>query len=222
MSVQPVSAPGPQIRIRRTLVLAAGLIIAGAIAFGGLRQLSKRVPDPAPLQRIPKNAPFITTPDFVVDKMIELGEVTESDLVYDLGCGDGRIVITAARQHGCRGVGFDLNPERVAEAREKARQHGVEHLVTIEQQDVFQLDLSQANVIMIYLLPWMLEKLTAQFDRCPPGTRIVSHNYSIAGIESDKEVEVSEGRQDHYVIVYVTPLRRSAEQPKWRNWKDEK
>jgi ribosomal protein L11 methylase PrmA len=152
--------------------------------------------------------------------MIEVGDISAGDLVYDLGCGDGRIVITAAVQRGCRGVGFDIDPQRVLEARENAIEHGVQELVEIQQQDVFKTDLSKANVIVMYLLPWMLEKLTAQFERCPAGIRIVSHNYAIAGIDHDSVVEVSAGAERHFVYLYVTPLKRSAEQPKWRNWKD--
>jgi SAM-dependent methyltransferase len=218
--VTTTPVPTPRSTWRWTLACLAGLLVAGVFFHLHLRQRTKVSDELAPLQRIPRNAPFIVTPDVVVNKMVELGNISESDLVYDLGCGDGRIVIAAALQHGCRGIGFDLNPQLVEEATRNAHAQGVEHLVSIQQQDIFQLDLSRANVLMMYLLPWMLEKLATQFEQCPAGSRIVSHNFSIAGFDSDKAVEVRDGSNSHTVYLYVTPLKRSAVQPKWRNWKD--
>jgi SAM-dependent methyltransferase len=205
---------------RWTLAFLAGLLVAGAFFGMHLRQRAKVSDELAPLQRIPRNAPFIVSPDAVVDKMVEVGEISQSDLVYDLGCGDGRIVIAAAVQRGCHGIGFDIDLRRVEEATRNAQEQGVEHLVSFQHQDIFQLDLSRANVVMMYLLPWMLEKLVPQFEQCPAGTRIVSHNFSIAGFDADRIVQVGDGNTRHSVYLYVTPLKRSAVQPKWRNWKD--
>lgn len=171
--------------------------------------------DPSPLPRPKLNAPFIKSPDFVVNRMIELAEISERDLVYDLGCGDGRIVITAAVQTGCRGVGFDIDPARVAESKENVVRHGVEHLVTIEEKNIFDVDLSRANVILMYLLPWMVKELVPQFERCPPGTRIVSHDWEIEGVEKERTVVVDDDQEDlHYLHLYITPLKKRVEKKK--------
>ncbi|MGE0758362.1 MAG: cyclopropane-fatty-acyl-phospholipid synthase family protein [Pirellulaceae bacterium] len=206
---------------RRFLWLAVGLLtLASAAAYLVLSQRGAAQLDEAPLQRIPKNAPFITTPDPVVDKMIELGAISERDLVYDLGCGDGRIVVAAAVQRGCHGVGFDIDPQRVLEATERAQQQGVSGLVTIKQQDIFAVDLKEANVIVMYLLPWMVEKLTPQFQQLPAGTRIVSHDFKITDAIDQEVGEVTdETGHKHYVYKYVTPLTPNPESPKYRNWK---
>jgi SAM-dependent methyltransferase len=167
--------------------------------------------DESPLPRQGLNAPYIKTPDPVVEKMVELAQLTENDLVYDLGCGDGRIVITAALRTGCRGVGFDINPERVAEARENAKRNGVEGRVTIEEQDVFKVDLSKADAAIMYLLPWMMNKLLPQFEQMKPGARIVAHDYWIDCVEPDKYVEVpTANRTDgHGIYLYTTPLKKN-------------
>lgn len=204
------------------ILLVGSLAVVGAV-YGTFKLYQFADPenfDPSPLPREVHNAPFITTPPEVVDKMIEMGQITDQDLVYDLGCGDGRIVIGAALQRGCRGVGFDYDPQRVAEATENVKKHNVESLVTIQQQDVFQLDLTPANVIVMYLLPGMLQKLIPSFDRCPPGTRIVSHDFEIEGVQAEKTEVVSvEPNQDHRVCLYVTPLKKLPEKPKWkRKW----
>jgi SAM-dependent methyltransferase len=204
------------------LALWITLAIVTAAAAFGIRYFSSHAffVDPAPVQRTPRNAPFITSPDAVVNKMVEMARISDGDLVYDLGCGDGRIVITAAVQRGCRGVGFDLDPKRVAESIENARLHGVDHLVTIKEQDLFEVDLREAQVIMMYLLPWMIEKLTPKLEQCAPGTRIVSHDFRIEGIENQEVTVVPLEDKPHYVYAYVTPLTRSSKQPKYRNWKD--
>src|SRR5688572_3402031 len=96
---------------------------------------------------------FVPTPQEAVDRMLELAEVKKGDLVYDLGCGDGRIVVTAAKKFGARGIGFDVDPQRIKESTENVRTNGVEKLVSIKQQDIFTLDLSKADVVTLYLLP---------------------------------------------------------------------
>lgn len=167
---------------------------------------------PADEFRIGLNAPFITTPDAVTDKMIDVAEIAENDVVYDLGCGDGRLVITAAMKRGCRGVGIDIDPERVAEARANAKLHGVDHLVEIREQDVFTVDLREADVILMYLLPWMTKRLVPQFQEMKPGSRIVAHDFGIGDIkyiEPDSTHEVRFEAADnnkHLVHRWATPL----------------
>ena len=113
--------------------------------------------------------------------MLQLGEVTSQDTVYDLGCGDGRIIIAAAKQCGARGVGVDIEPYRVAESQANAQAAGVEPLVTFRHQDAMTVDLSAATVVMIYLVHWSTEKLRPVILKSArPGTRVISHNFGMA------------------------------------------
>jgi ribosomal protein L11 methylase PrmA len=164
--------------------------------------------DSSPIPRPTKNAPYIVTPDEVTDKMIEMADISKEDLVYDLGCGDGRLVITAAVKHGCRGVGFGLDPLRVEEATKNAELRHVDQLVKIKQQNVFTVDLREADAVLMYLLPQMLRDLVPQFDQCRPGTRIVSHDFKIEGVQEDKTEDVKLGTERHFVHLYVTPLKK--------------
>ena len=140
-------------------------------------------------------APFVPTPKDVVERMLQIAEVTSRDLVYDLGCGDGRIIITAARKYGARGVGVDIEPYRVAESQSGAKKAGVEDLVTFKLQDAMTMDLSPATVVMLYLVQWSTSKLEPIIRRqVRPGTRIVSHNFGFDGwtpAKTEKFTDVS-------------------------------
>ena len=128
-------------------------------------------------------APFVPTPEDVVERMLQLAEVTSRDMVYDLGCGDGRIIITAAKKYGARGVGVDSEPYRVAESQENAKNAGVEHLVTFKLQDALCADISPATVVMLYLVHWSTLKLLPIISSSVrPGTRIVSHSFSMGDL----------------------------------------
>ena len=132
-------------------------------------------------------APFVPTPQDVVDRMLELAGVTENDVVYDLGCGDGRIVITAARRFGARGVGVDIDPVRIAESNANARQAGVEHLVRFLEQDAMTVDVSEATVVTLYLLSSSNLKLRPLLtSQLPVGARIVSHAFSMGDWAADE------------------------------------
>jgi SAM-dependent methyltransferase len=163
----------------------------------------------------PLDVIFIPTPQDVVDKMLELAEVKKGDLVYDLGCGDGRIVITAAKKYGCRAVGYDLDPDRVKESRENVEKNQLGHLVRIEQKDIFTLDLSKADVITLYLLEHLNVKLIPQLEKLKPGSRIVSYRFDMKGVKPDKIVTVTlkEDNSEHKVYLWTTPLKRISEQP---------
>ena len=125
-------------------------------------------------------APFVPTPHDVVDQMLMLANVTSEDLVYDLGCGDGRIIIAAARQCGARGLGVDIEPYWIEASQANARQTGVEHLVTFKLQDALTVDLSPATVLMLYLVHWSTTKFRPLItSMAKPGTRIVSHSFSM-------------------------------------------
>jgi len=133
---------------------------------------------------------YVPTPQPVVEKMLELAEVKPADVVYDLGCGDGRIVVTAAKKYGVKAVGFDIDPQRVKEARENVRSNKVEHLVTIRQADIFTLDLREASVVTLYLLPDLNVRLMPQLARLKPGSRIVSHDFDMRGAKPARVVEL--------------------------------
>lgn len=132
-------------------------------------------------------APYVPTPQDVVNRMLELAGVTRNDVVYDLGCGDGRIVITAALRYGARGVGIDYDPERIAEANANAERQGVQDLVTFIQQDAMQADVSDATVVALYLLTSSNAKLRPMLTRqLRPGSRIVSHAFRMGDWEPDE------------------------------------
>lgn len=160
----------------------------------------------------PLDVHFVPTPHDVVDKMLELAAPKKGELLYDLGCGDGRIVIAAAKKYGVRAVGYDLDPTRVAQARANVEAAGVGDLVTIEQADVFTLDLSAANVITVYLLPKLNVRLIPQLEKLAPGSRVVSHDFDIQGMLPNEVVTVQitdpvdEEVRDHEVYFFTLPF----------------
>lgn len=132
-------------------------------------------------------APFVPTPQRIVDHMLALAEVTENDIVYDLGCGDGRIVITAATNFGARGVGIDFDPKRIAESRANAKKSGVEHLVSFKLGDAMAADVSEASVVTLYLLSSSNRALRPMLTKqLKPGARIVSHAFSMGDWKADR------------------------------------
>lgn len=132
-------------------------------------------------------APYVPTPPDVVDRMLTLAEVTSKDVVYDLGCGDGRLVVTAAKKYGAHGVGIDIDPERIAESQANAKAAGVEHLVSFRQQDALAVDVSPATVVTLYLLSSSNLKLRPILTKqLKPGARIVSHAFSMGDWEPAK------------------------------------
>jgi len=137
-------------------------------------------------QQAPPRAPFVATPPDVVDRMLDLAGVGPDDVVYDLGCGDGRIVIAAAQKYGARGVGIDIDPARIAEAEENARRAGVQRLVTFKLQDALKSDVSDATVVTLYMLSQINVKLrpilTSDLRR---GARIVSHSFAMGDWEPE-------------------------------------
>jgi len=151
-------------------------------------------------------APYVPTPAAVVDKMLALAKVGPGDILYDLGCGDGRIVITAAKMFGTRGVGIDLDPQRIEESNAGARAAGVENLVEFRVQDIMKADFSAATVVTLYLLPESNNLLRPLLEtQLKPGTRVVSHNYSIPGWQKKETgyatLQDDKG-QDHTIYVY--------------------
>ena len=150
--------------------LAATLLATPAAQQGGIGQ-----PTPPP-----KLAPFMPTPTEVVERMLQMAEVTRGDVVYDLGCGDGRLVITAAKRYGARGVGVDIDPALIAQSRANARREGVEALVDFRQEDALTVDLSPASVVTLYLLTEANLKLRPRLQaQLKPGSRVVSHQFGM-------------------------------------------
>ena len=122
------------------------------------------------------DVPYVPTTEEAVQAMLKLADVTKSDVLYDLGCGDGRIVIAAAKMYGARGVGIDINPERIAEAKANAKKAGVENLVRFEENDLFQADIHEASVVTLFLLTSVNLKLRPKLlEDLKPGTRVVSN-----------------------------------------------
>jgi SAM-dependent methyltransferase len=135
--------------------------------------------------------PYVPTENTVVDAMLKLAGVTKADVVYDLGCGDGRIVVRAAKNHGARGVGIDIDPARIQQARENAKRNNVEDLVRFEENDLFDADIHEATVVMLYLLPDVNLRLRPKLLRdLKPGTRIVSHSFNMGDWKPEKEEQV--------------------------------
>ena len=161
------------------LALVAALATAGPTSFADLGRVV------AQNQR--SLAPFVPTPQDVVDRMLELADVTSDDVVYDLGCGDGRIVITAAQRFGARGVGVDIDPQRIADSNANAARAGVQHLVQFIEQDAMTVDVSEATVVTLYLLSSSNLKLRPRLtSRLRRGARIVSHAFSMGDWEADQ------------------------------------
>jgi SAM-dependent methyltransferase len=156
----------------------------------------------------PDLAPYVPTPDEVVEKMLAMAQIDKDDILYDLGCGDGRIVITAAKKYGIRGVGIDIDPLRISESNANALYAGVENLVDFQLQDVLKVDFSEATVLMVYLLPESLRLLRPVFDTLlAPGTIVVSHNYVVPGWKH-KEIDYTSLVQNEEIIHTVYVYRR--------------
>ena len=139
---------------------------------------------------------YVPSEQVVVEKMLEMAKITKADIVFDLGCGDGRIVVTAAKKYGCKGIGVDYDPKRVEESLETMKKAGVtREQVDIREGDALKVkDLDQATVVMLYMLPEFMEKLEPQIKtRLKPGTRIVAHDYPFPNMEPDQVVEFDTG-----------------------------
>ncbi|HEY7311677.1 MAG TPA: TIGR03000 domain-containing protein [Gemmataceae bacterium] len=153
--------------------------------------------------------PFVPTPQDVVERMLEAASLTDKDVLYDLGCGDGRIVVTAAKKYGCKAVGVDLDPQRVKEARANAKAKGVEKLVTIEEKDIFQVDLKPATVVTLYLLPDVNVKLVPQLEKLEKGARIFSHDFGIEDVEPATKFSMkSKDGNMHTIYVWFAPIQK--------------
>jgi SAM-dependent methyltransferase len=194
------------VRARRSPLVALGLLVSLTVCLALLAQEREAKPSREP------DVIFVPTPHEVVAKMLEMAKVTKDDLVYDLGCGDGRIVVAAAKKYGCRAVGFDIDPKRIAESKANVKKNDVGDLVKIEEKDIFKLDLRPASVVTLYLLPSLNVKLIPQLEKLKPGSRIVSHDFDMQGVEPDRKVEVTskgDSGGTHTVYLWTTPLKKT-------------
>jgi SAM-dependent methyltransferase len=165
------------------------LDVLGGTFEAALRLLREMAPPPnhwTTYTGPPSAIGFVPTPQPVVEAMLELAQVRPGELVVDLGCGDGRIVVTAARKHGARGVGFDLDPELLQAARAAAAVAGVRHSVAFRRRDFFTVDLSEADVVCLYLLRELNERLMPQLRQLRPGARIVSYEFDLPFVPADE------------------------------------
>ncbi|WP_352431648.1 methyltransferase domain-containing protein [Pyrinomonas sp.] len=186
-----------QKRLAMTLGALVGLVLCGIVIGQRLGTSSWRSQS-SMQQRPPLDVPYVPTPPEVVDEMLRMAAVTKDDVVYDLGCGDGRIVIAAAKKYGARGVGVDIDPQRIKEAHENARKEGVADRVKFIQQDLFQTDLSEATVVTLYLLPDINLKLRPKLWReLRSGARVVSHAFTMGDWEPERTANV-DGRMVYF------------------------
>lgn len=162
---------------------------------------------PAPTREL--DVPYVPTHEMIVDEMLKMAEVKGTDVLYDLGSGDGRIPITAAQRFGTRGVGIDLNPVRIKEANENAQKANVTDKVKFIEGDIFQQDFNEATVLTLYLLPDVNLKLRPKILEMKPGTRVVSHNYDMGDwkYEKAKELKTPDG-VTHYVYMWRVPAKK--------------
>jgi len=157
--------------------------------------------------RLPgQDVPDVRTPLVVVNEMLRLGAVTADDVVYDLGSGDGRIVISAARDRGARGVGFEIDPALVAQAVERARRLGLADRVTFRQDDLFQADLREATVVTLYLSPGLNHRLRPKLlSELRPGSRVVSHSFDMGDWAPTQTLQVTSNEGTHTIYLWVVP-----------------
>jgi cyclopropane fatty-acyl-phospholipid synthase-like methyltransferase len=176
-----------------SILIWSSLLIAAAEAWAQYRE----------------EIPFVPTAIDVVDKMLELAEIKKGDIVYDLGSGDGRIVIRAAKKYGVRAVGIEADSTLIAKARNAAKAENVSHLVEFRAEDALKTDLSPATIVTLYMLPWFNEAMKPSFEKyLKPGSRIVAHDFGIEGWEPDKTIKLAEpeiktGGRKHYHVLYL-------------------
>jgi predicted O-methyltransferase YrrM len=188
-------------RHRLTPLLAVVLTLASLTAAGAQSAATKKAPK-AP------DVPYVPTHQDIVQEMLVMARVRPDDVLYDLGSGDGRIVIAAARQFGTRGVGYDIDPQRVREANVNARRAGVTDKVKFVHGDIFEADIKEATVVTLYLLPDVNLRLRPKLlSELRPGTRVVSHNYDMGDWVPEKSKRMEVQGADHFVYFWTIPPR---------------
>ncbi|MEX0676412.1 MAG: 50S ribosomal protein L11 methyltransferase [Pirellulales bacterium] len=192
--------------IRSSLVAIAAALMLAQLAFAQATAEKKPATTKQP------DVVFVPTPQVVVDKMLELAEISPKDVVYDLGCGNGIIVVSAAKK-GAKATGFDVDRKRIRETQDNIDKNQVGDLAKVVQQDIFTLDLTGADVITLYLLPSLNVKLIPQLEKLKPGSRIVSHDFDMDGVKPEKTVTVKGPTREHTVYLWRTPLVKEKSGP---------
>jgi len=172
--------------------------------------------DRAPVKMGVPDVVFVATPHDVISRMLQVAGVRKEDMVYDLGCGDARMLVLASQKYGVRGIGYDIDPERVIESRQNVAKNNLQGLVKIIQEDIFTLDLEDADVILLYLHPEIMHKLIPQIEKMKPGSRIVCHQYGLPEIyKPDQKITLvsNEDSAEHYIAFYTTPLQIDFDSP---------
>jgi precorrin-6B methylase 2 len=186
--------------------LIAGLFSLGVGVVGMVLQSFPAAAQPAQKYEDEgkKIVPYVPTPQEVVERMLELAQVKKGDVVYDLGSGDGRIVVTAAKKYGVRAIGFEIDPERIKESAENIKKAGVGHLVEIRQQDIRTVDLSPASVLTMYLLPEVNLMIRPNiWKQMKPGSRVVSHDFDMGDWKPLKTENIKDGSSwDHTLYLW--------------------
>ena len=190
--------------LRRPLALSV-LVLAVVVAVASAAVVAQPL---KPLEKSPE-VPYVPTNEKVVDEMLKVAKVGKNDVLFDLGSGDGRIPITAAKRWGTRGFGVDIDPERIKEARENATKAGVADKVKFMQQDLFDTDIKTATVVTLYLLPEVNMRLRPKLlADLKPGTRVVSHNYDMGDWKPLQTITVKLPDGEHTVYYWVVPARK--------------
>ena len=196
-------------RIPKALLCAslAFSFLFATVSFAQETRKPRREPD----------VPYVPTTERAVEAMLKLAEVKSTDIVYDLGCGDGRIVIAAAKKYGARGAGIDINPQRIIEAKANAKKAGVENLVRFEENDLFLADFREATVVTLFLLPNInLKLLPKLLEQLKPGTRVVSNTFDMGDWKAVKEFAVDDDPNDEdtglskRLYLWIIPPRTGA------------
>src|SRR5262245_15057653 len=196
------------------LALAVALLGLGSFGVVADEKKDDKKKDEAPKIEKEPDVIYIPTPQEVVERMLEAGKVKKDDVVYDLGCGDGRIVLTASRKYGCKSVGIDIASDRIkeCEANKKKEKGETQKLVTFEQKDMFKVDVSGATVVTLYLLPELNEKLVPQLNKMKPGSRIITHAFELEKYVPDQTIEHKTKDDRIYdIYVYTIPLKAKKE-----------
>lgn len=169
-------------------------------------------PPPGTTQTV-RRAAFVPTPQSVVEKMLRLADVSDKDVVCDLGSGDGRVLLTAAKSYGARAIGYEIDAELVRSSRKQVEAQGLQGLISVEERDMFTADLSQVTVVAVYLPEEFLARLLPQFRTMKPGARIVSHQFRLPGIQPKGKQAIQSGEDglEHEILLYQTPLASEAD-----------
>jgi SAM-dependent methyltransferase len=176
------------------------IVLTGFVAIGAFPALAQRVQAPPPVNRL---APFVPSPQSVVEKMLEAAALKPNEVLYDLGSGDGRVLITAAQRFGARAVGIEISPKEAAASREKIERLQLADRVRVIEGDLLATDLSEANVVTIYLLTKSNDKLRPNLEKyLKPGSRVVSHDYEIPGWTPKSVEKVEAHKRVHHLYVY--------------------